>query len=223
MYIYDLDNPKRGATPNAKNIVLSYHDTREVPDGFFIENFNMVKDMTPLLAAHINFVAVTDKSDLYKSTNHAANDSLCLKTDVVMSSYFKGCRYQVEIKDFLKVAYDYVELYYGGVDKRKNILDIVVNPNPRTEDKPCTVNVYFADNTEDCVLSFYHMDGSEIDRVTIHAGDLKVTKYDHDKAYVYTYNVEDDRFNNVEVVVISAMTNHDSKGSFLLNASSVGQ
>lgn len=210
MYIYDI----AGGKEEFRN-ALSGIDTKSiVPDNFFKKNFRLLVDS--LLARHINFIRVNDTTGLSARAN---GDSCWLHSTVTMSAYFKGCRYEVE-KSELKVAYDDVALYGGGVGRKKDILDITVSPNPRdiSENGDVTITLTLSSKQE-CDLYLYHINGVNDGfkrRLTDYV-EVDGTEYGT-KAYQTKVVLSSDEMAKMdtEVVVVFVKTDHDAAGTYLL-------
>ncbi len=148
MYIYDIANGEA----KYRNALTGIDTKTEASDAYFRNHFNLLIDEE--LAKHISFIRLNDTTQSWKNSK---SENPWAEHTVLMKAYFKGCEYQYECKEGLKVAYDGYDPYEGGVSLRSEIVSMEVSPNPFETD--FTVTARFSSRV-DADLYFYNMNGN---------------------------------------------------------------
>lgn len=213
MYIFDIAAGK----PADRAVLEHLEDTRVVPDKFFTDKFNLIDGISESLANHITLVKLNDNTG---SSSQKTADKVWSEFDVQMSSFFKGCRYETEVYG-LKIAYDDVVLYDGGVDRRKDILAVNIYDDA---DGFSNISIVLSGDM-DCDLYLYHMNGVTSWHEKTLAGSYIAQSgslYDASGKTVYNKVVKfkdsmfDTENKESEVIVVYVKTKHDSYGTYMI-------
>ena len=161
MYIYDIEN----GLDRYKEPLYGIDTKALVPDSYFENHFNLLVDES--LAKHINFARVNDTV-----STAVGSEQPWLEHTAFMTAYFKGCKYYSDTLA-LKVAYDNIVLYDGGIERKGEILNLKVSPNPFDNvDKFDDVEVIATfGSIMDAEIYLYHMDGKSSASYKIKAND----------------------------------------------------
>lgn len=188
-----------------------------MPDKFFTDKFNLIDGISESLANHITLVKLNDNTG---SSSQKTADKVWSEFDVQMSSFFKGCRYETEVYG-LKIAYDDVVLYDGGVDRRKDILAVNIYDDA---DGFSNISIVLSGDM-DCDLYLYHMNGVTSWHEKTLAGSYIAQSgslYDASGKTVYNKVVKfkdsmfDTENKESEVIVVYVKTKHDSYGTYMI-------
>lgn len=209
MYIYDIDN----GPEEAKNMLRAVTDTRtEVPDAFFVNNFRLL-DSLSYISRHINFVRVNDNSG-----THVGAGTEWQKCHVTMTASFAGCQYTTEkmVKGSdVIVAFDGWDPYNGGVTSdQKEIIEVVVNPNPykANGEGPLNVKVTLG-SPVDFTVYVYNMAGES----AVAAIDTKASQLTQvGDFYEKKLTINQIKAKESQVFVILVVTKHDAESKLLL-------
>lgn len=224
MYIYDIEN---GQEKYKKALFAEGVDTkRDASDAYFKNHFNLLVDDT--LAMHINFIQMNDTTgDWIMGSN--LQDSVWVIHDVKMTAYFKGCAYETQYRE-LKVAFDTIPLYYGGLATRGEILDLNVGPNPCEKLSETYITVNFSASVEEAQLNVYHLDGGisgsyHIKKDVDDKHWKSATEYDDAEFKISLGELLDANFvdNSAGSLIIFVSTKNDRQSTHVLLSPSVTQ
>lgn len=224
MYIYDIEN---GQEKFKKALFAEGVDTkRDASDAYFKNHFNLLVDDT--LAMHINFIQMNDTTgDWIMGSN--LQDSVWVIHDVKMTAYFKGCAYETQYRE-LKVAFDTIPLYYGGLATRGEILDLNVGPNPCEKLSETYITVNFSASVEEAQLNVYHLDGGisgsyHIKKDVDDKHWKSATEYDDAEFKISLGELLDANFvdNSAGSLIIFVSTKNDRQSTHVLLSPSVTQ
>ena len=216
MYIYDIDN----GVEKYRQALKGCKDTKaEVSDGYFKNHFNLLVDEN--LAKHINFIRMNDITGAWeKSSNN--KDSVWVMHDVKMTAYFKGCAYETEYRE-LKVNFDNIEIYNGGLPRGGEIVSLTVAPNPCVDFTQTIIRSTFTQKM-DADLYIYHMNGTSEAHYHISANDPRWTggtKYDDPEFDISLDEILNGSGSNMavifsEVMVVYLKTTRDAQSTHVI-------
>ena len=216
MYIYDIDN----GVEMYRQALKSCKDTKaEVSDGYFKNHFNLVVDEN--LAKHINFIRMNDVTGAWEKSSND-KDSVWVMHDVKMTAYFKGCAYETEYRE-LKVNFDNIEIYNGGLPRGGEIVSLAVSPNPCVDFSQTIIRSVFTKKM-DADLYIYHMNGTSEAHYHISANDshwTDATKYDDPEFNISLNEILNGSGSNMagifsEVMVIYLKTARDAQSTHVI-------
>lgn len=216
MYIYDIES---GAEKYKMALKGSKNTKTEVSDAYFKNHFNLLVDEN--LAKHISFIRMNDTTGAW-TTSMNNQDSVWVMHNVKMTAYLKGCAYETEYRE-LKVNYDNIEIYDGGLPRGGDILSMTVTPNPCVDFSLTKMKATFAKKM-DADLYIYHMNGTSEAHYHISASDpnwTDATKYDDASFEISLDKVLSGNGSNMdgvysEVMVVYLKTSRDAKSTHII-------